>query len=130
VRSRYVVLALALAGSRAHAQPVVHASAVIALAPEHMRALEAAVTSALGEVPTTVDVSLTKLDVTQHGGELEVKVELRALVTDESGRVVWSSCARAAARGPARERMQLHRDAITGAAEALGKRVRAQHLAH
>jgi hypothetical protein len=122
-----VLLALLLAGSRAHAQPVVHASAVIALAPEHMRALEAAVTSALGEVPTTLDVSLTKLEVTPIGSELEVKVELRALISDETGRVVWSSTSHATARGPARERTQLHRDAITAAAEALGKRVRQQH---
>jgi len=130
VRSRSVVLALVLAGSRVTAQPIVHASAVAALAPEHLRTLETALTKELGNIPTTLDVSLTRLDVTPIGGDLEVKVELRALVSDEKGRVVWSSTANATARGTARERAQLHRDAITAAAQALGKRVRSRPPRH
>jgi hypothetical protein len=130
VRTRSVILAAVLAGSRVHAQPIVHASAVAALAPEHLRTLETALTRELGNIPTTLDVSLTKLDVTPIGGDLEVKVELRALVSDEKGRVVWSSTANATARGSARERTQLHRDAITAAAQALGKRVRSRPPRH
>lgn len=130
MRSRSVVLALVLAGSHVRAQPIVHASAVVALAPEHLRTLETALTTELGNLPTTLDVSLTKLDVTPIGGDLEVKVELRALVSDDKGRVVWSSTANATARGSARERTQLHRDAITAAAQALGKRVRSRPPRH
>lgn len=130
MRTRSVVLALVLAGSRVRAQPIVHASAVAALAPEHLRTLETALANALGDIPTTLDVSLTKLDVTPIGSELEVKVELRALVSDDTGRIVWSSTSKATARGSARERTQLHRDAITAAAQDLGKRVRSRTPRH
>lgn len=126
MRSRSLVVALALAGSRVHAQPIVHATAVVALEPEQLRTLEAALARALGDLPSTVDVSLTKLEVTPVGGDVEVKVELRALVSDEAGRIVWSSIAHASARGSARERVALHRDAITAAAEALARRVRSR----
>ena len=133
MRTRSVVLAVVLAGSRVHAKPIVHASTAAALAPEHLRTLQAAMASALGELPTTsattLDVSLTKLEVTANGAELEVAVELRALVSDKQGKILWSSTVHATARGSSRERTQLHRDAITAAAQALGKRVRRDSVA-
>lgn len=130
MRTRSVALALVLAGSSVHAQPIVHASAIATLAPEHLRTLQAALAKALGDLPSTFDVSLTKLVVTPIGRELEVAVELEAVISDEHGRILWSSKTYAAARGVARERAQLHRDAITAAAQALGERVRSrQHPA-
>jgi hypothetical protein len=121
VRLRSLLIGIVLASGRASAQPAAHVNA----APEHARTL----LLALGELPTSVDVALTHIDATPAGAELEVRVELRAAVSDEAGRILWSSAVHANARGPARQRALLERDALTAAAEQLAKLVRQRSIA-
>jgi len=109
---------MVLAASTAHAQPVLHVTA----APAQTRTLLAA----LGELPSTVDVSLTRVDVTPDAQGLAVRVELRALVSDEAGRILWSSAVHATAKGAARDRKLIEQDALDAAARELAKQVRAR----
>ena len=107
-----------LAATSAHAQPVLHVTA----APAHARTLVAA----LGELPSTVDVSLTRIDVTPDAQGLAVRVELRALVSDDAGKILWSSAVHATAKGARRDRALLEQDALDAAARELATQVRAR----
>ncbi|HSN29522.1 MAG TPA: hypothetical protein VLT45_24710 [Kofleriaceae bacterium] len=118
MRCRSLLLGLVLAAAPAHAQPVLHVTA----APAHARTLLAA----LGELPSTVDVAVTRIDVTPDAHGLAVRVELRAVVSDESGKILYSSAVHATAKGSRRERVQIEQDAIDAAAHELAKQVRAR----
>jgi len=121
VRCRSLLLGLVLAAAPAHAQPVLHVTA----APAQARTLVAA----LGELPSTVDVSLTRIDATPDPQGLAIRVELRALVSDASGKVLWSSAVHATAKGSQRDRALIERDALDAAARELAKLVRARTIA-
>jgi hypothetical protein len=71
----------------------------------------------------TLDVSLVQLTATPINGDIEVRAEVRTLLSDASGRVRVSSMSRAAARGPMRQRTSLHRDAVTAVAGEVAKLV-------
>ena len=121
MRCRSLLLGIVLAGAPAHAQPVLHVTA----APAQARTLVAA----LGELPSTVDVSLTRIDATPDAQGLAVRVELRALVSDASGKILWSSSVHATAMGAPRDRAMIERDALDAAARELAKLVRARTIA-
>ena len=118
MRCRSLLFGLLLAATSAHAQPVLHVTA----APAQARTLVAA----LGELPTTVDVSLTRVDVTPDAQGLAVRVELRAIVSDEAGKILWSSAVHATAKGAKRDRAMIEQDALDAAARELAKVVRAR----
>jgi hypothetical protein len=95
--------------------------------PVHVRTLRSEVVRALGSAPVTarytLDVSLVRLTATIVDRQLEVRAEVRALLSDASG-IRWHTTARATARGNVRDRALLQRDAITAAARDLAKAVR------
>jgi len=94
----------------------------------HLRTLRDELTQALVGVAAApgaaIDVSLTRVTVTPAGSQLEVRVELRALLSDEKGRLRWATTTRSTARGDTRDRELLLRDAVSSAARDLGRRVR------
>lgn len=96
----------------------------------HVRTLRSEMTRALAGARTpaayTIDVALVRLDATSAPTSLEVRAELRAIVSDARGRILWSSAARAAARGRPRDRALLERDAVAAAARDLAQLVRAR----
>ncbi len=84
---------------------------------------------ALGEIAAsrryTLDVSIVQLAVTASRDELEVRVELRGMLSDDHRRVLWSSMARATARGDAKDRTMIQRDAYAAAADRIAAHVHA-----
>lgn len=116
---------LTIAPSAARAGVAIHATSVAELAP-HVRTLRGSLTQQLQGLPDgyTLDVSLVQLGSTKIGSELEVRAEIRAALSDKHGRMRWTSTARAVARGPAKDRALLERDAITAAAEQVARHVR------
>ena len=125
---RYVAILGLLAAAPANAQGVaVRAACAPRIAAEHSRTLRAEVQRALADANAdgySLDVTLEKLEVIAHGGELEVRASVCSLVADEHGAMRWSSTARATARGRARERDQLVRDAVSEAGRAVADTVR------
>jgi hypothetical protein len=95
--------------------------------PVHVRTLHAEVARALGSAPVTarytLDVSLVRLAATFVDGQLEVRAEVRALLSDASG-IHWHTTSRATARGNVRDRALLQRDAIGAAAHDLARALR------
>ena len=70
------------------------------------------------------DVSLVRLASTTSGRHVEVRAEVRALLSDAQGRARWHTISRATARGAARDRVMIQRDAVTAAARDVAKLVR------
>lgn len=128
----FVGLASATASAEAPREVEVHASCATALArqPVHVHTLRAELTQALAGTRAsdayTLDVSLVRLDVRAAGRNIEVRAEVRALLSDERGRIVWNSTARSTARGTAKDRELLQRDAVMSAARNVARSVRAQ----
>jgi hypothetical protein len=114
----------ATAGVEIHAT----CAAELASGAPHVRTLRVEVARALAgsRVPSryTLDVSLVRLASTTIGGQLEVRAEVRALLSDEHGRARWQSTSHATARGAARQQALLQRDAVTAAARDVAKLVR------
>ena len=108
----------------------IHASCTTELArdPVHVRTLRDEVTRALASTRVTtrytLDVSLVRLASTTLGRDVEVQVEVRALLSDEQGRARWNTTSRATARGHARDRAMIQRDAMSAAARDIAKLVR------
>lgn len=108
----------------------IHATcaAEVARDPAHVRTLITQLARALADVraPTgyTLDVSLVRVDATTADGEVEVQVEARAFVSDRKRRVLFSSTSTATARGSARDRAVLHRDALAAIAQQLALKIR------
>ena len=133
MRNLVFAIALTLGVPLADAAPsiAIHATCAVELAhdPAHVRTLRGELTHALAGTRGTrgykLDVSLVRLGTFTRGGELEVRAEVRAMLSDESGRVRWSSLSRATARGTPRDHLLLQRDAVTSAARELAKQVRA-----
>ncbi len=110
----------------------IHATCVAEVArdPAHVRTLSAELAWALADVraPTgyALDVSLVRVDATTADGQVEVQVEARALVSDGKRRVRFASTSTATARGSARDRALVHRDALTAIAQQLATQIRAR----
>jgi hypothetical protein len=110
----------------------VHATCATELSRDvvHVRTLREEVGRALASTPVaaryTLDVSLVALSSATVGRELEVRVELRALLSDDRGRARWQTTSRAIARGAHRQRALLEKEALGAAARDLAKTVRAQ----
>jgi hypothetical protein len=132
VLTRLGLIAVFLVASLADATAgvAIHATCATDLAgdPAHVRTLREEVARALAStrVPTryTLDVSLVRLASTTSGRNVEVRAEVRALLSDEHGRARWQTTSRATARGPARDRVAIQRDAVTAAARDVAKLVR------
>lgn len=96
----------------------------------HVRTLKSEVARALEGLPATsrytLDVSLVRLDATPDRSEIEVRAEVRAILSDCRGRMVWTASARSTARGPAKDRLLVEQDAVIGAAQQVGRLVRAR----
>jgi hypothetical protein len=96
----------------------------------HLRMLRSELAKVVdGMSPTsshTLDVALVRLEIAQRRSELEVTAELRAMLSDDHGRVIWTSSLRSTARGAARDRAMIQRDAIGGAADQLGRQLRSR----
>ena len=126
---RIIVACTLLAAVPAGAQSgaLIHATctASVAIDPAHVRTLRAQLERALAGKASgyTLDVSLVRLTATPMNGEMEVRAEVKTLLSDASGRVRLSSTSRAAARGPVRDRLALHRDAVTAVADEVAKLV-------
>jgi hypothetical protein len=105
----------------------IHATCATELArdPAHVRTLRGELTRALTGMRApagyTLDVSLVRLGTSATGRGLEVRAEVRAMLSDKHGVVRWSSLSRATARGTARDRALLQRDAVAYAARDLAK---------
>jgi hypothetical protein len=127
VRSILAALLVAAIGSSASAGVEIHTTcaAEVVRDPAHLRTLSAELTRALAGVSTpsgtTLDVSIVHFSETAANGEVEVRTEARALLSDARGRVQWSSSSRATARGAMKERALIQRDAITAVAQQLAK---------
>ena len=95
-----------------------------------VRALRDALDKALAARPRalpagySVDASIVRLEVAPVGAsELEVRAEVRAILSDERGRMHVTTSARTVARGSARDRALLQKDAIVESAKQLAKRL-------
>jgi len=118
------ILALALAlTTSAHASPVIHTSCARELT-EHERTLHDELARTLASTDAQLDVSLVSLTERLVGTDVEVRAELRALVSDARGEIRWSSRARATVRGALPQRAQLRRDAVIEATHALAATIR------
>jgi len=133
VLARFALLAALVAGAipavaSQGLQIHVTVAAAVAADASHARTLREAMTQAIAkrQLPAryTVDVSLMTLDVVAAAGnEVEATVEVRAALSDEKGVVRSVSAAKTKARGPARDRALIERDAISEGARALAKRL-------
>lgn len=128
-----VLLALLIVGMPGHAaaRVVIHATCAAGVTSEaaHTQRLRATLERALAGVPAarnlTLDVALVRLDTTSAGGEVEVRAEVRGVLS-EKGRMRFTSTSRAKARGTARDLALVKRDAIEGAADQLARALRNQ----
>jgi hypothetical protein len=93
--------------------------------PAHARTLSAELDRALAGVSTpagtTLDVSIVRFSETTVHGEVEVRTEARAFLSDKRGRVKWASSSRATASGSVKDRSLVQRDAITAVAQQLAR---------
>jgi hypothetical protein len=132
VIARSLLVTFVVAISTAYAAPAIEirASCAEALArdPAHVRTLRGELAHALSDARaspgTTLDASLVRLAAIPVGGEIEVRAEVRAMLSDGSGRVRWTSTSRATVRGSSSERVLLQRDAVGAAARDLARSVR------
>ena len=119
---RILALAFALTTS-AHASPVIHTSCTTPLA-EHERTLHDELARSLAGTNAQLDVSLVSITETLIGTDVEVRAEIRALISDAQGAIRWSSTAHATVRGALPTRTQLRRDAVIEATRALAATIR------
>lgn len=108
----------------------VTSTAAVTQDPAHRRTLRDAIARALsshtGAVPAgyTIDAALVRLEsVPLATGELEIRIEVQASLSDDKGRMRWASSAKTQARGRARDRALLHRDALADASRQLVKQL-------
>jgi hypothetical protein len=103
--------------------------AELARDPAHLRTLRRELARALGgtRVPAryTLDVSLVRLTAAVAGNQVEVRAEVRALLSDAQGRARYQTTSRVTVRGPSRERISIQRDAVTAVAHELAGSVHA-----
>ena len=130
-----VTLALVVAAAvpAAAAQPLAinaTCAAAVASGGDHARTLRVAFARTIETQPQripagyTIDISLVRLDASQaSNGELQIRAEVRAALSDEHGVVRSVSSATSTARGSQRESALLQRDAITESARELAKRL-------
>lgn len=119
---RILALAFALTTS-AHASPVIHTSCKTPLA-EHERTLHDELERSLAGTNAQLDVSLVSITETLAGTDVEVRAEVRALISDTRGAIRWASTAHATVRGALPARAQLRRDAVIEATRALAATIR------
>jgi hypothetical protein len=123
------VLLLALPGhATAGVKIMPTCASELACDPSLVRTLRDEVARALGSTRVTtrytLDVSLVRLASTTSGRHVEVRAEVRALLSDAQGRARWHTISRATARGATRDRVMIQRDAVTAAARDVAKLVR------
>ena len=133
LRCLAITTALAVAIPVASAQKLaIHVTVATQVANDkaHARTLQGALEQSLGgrsrSLPDghTIDASLVQLDTAPvSGGDVEVRVEVRAAIADERGRILSVTSTKTTARGPAKDRALIQRDAIEEAARQLAKRV-------
>jgi hypothetical protein len=129
---RFILAALLLTGeSAAIAQPLeVRATSAAAVPrdPAHLRTLREELARALRDVEPsrrfTLDVSLVYLRTKTIGRQLEVHLEVRAILSDENRRMLSISSAAATARGPLKDTSLVHREAFASAANRVARHVR------
>lgn len=97
--------------------------------PVHVRTLRQELARALAgsRVPGryTLDVSLVRLTAAVVGNQVEVRAEVRALLSDARGRARYQTTSHATVRGSFRDRVSMQRDAVTAAAHRLAGSVHA-----
>ena len=71
----------------------------------------------------SIDISLVRLDAKLAGAELEVRAEVKAILSDARGQVKAVSTSKTVARGPSRDRSLISRDAISEAARGVAKKL-------
>ena len=114
----------------ASADVKVHATCAAELSREtsHVRTLRDEVARALAGTPETprytIDVSLVQLGTSTVGKQLEVRAEVRALLSDEQGRARYQTTSRAVVRGHVRDRALLQRDAVRAVARDVATALR------
>lgn len=127
-----VGLLLAASPSVASHAVQVHATCAAELArdPAHLRTLRGELAQALAGITPrtsyTLDVSLVRLGSTSVGTDVEVRAEIRALLSDRRGQIRWTSTSSSRARGRSTDHAQVQRDAVAFAARDLAKGVRAR----
>ena len=131
--ARIALVCLVVATAPASAGPAIeiHAScaADIATDPAHVRILKSELAQALAGASEahSVDISLVKLYTQTESGEVIVRAEVRAFVSDPKGRIKFATTAHATARGSAKERILVTRDAVGGAAHEVGRAIHDHH---
>ncbi|HUS30031.1 MAG TPA: hypothetical protein VMZ53_16105 [Kofleriaceae bacterium] len=128
--ARIALVCLVVATAPVVAGPAVeiHAScaADVATDPTHVRTLKSELAHAMANATAAhaVDVTLVKLDTSSASqGEVIVRAEVRAFVSEPNGKVKWAASARATARGPAKDRSLVQRDAVTAVAQEIAKTI-------
>ena len=105
----------------------IHAScaANVVADAEHLATLRRELAQSLAQVAKAhvIDASIVTLDAHATGNELQVQVEVRALVSDPDQHAHWVTTAKATARGGTNERTLLERDAISAAARQIGQTI-------
>jgi hypothetical protein len=89
---------------------------------QHLETLRSELARALAHVSQAhvIDASLVAFETRPTGNDIEVHVEVRALVSDSGQHAHWVTTARATAQGRANDRKRVERDAISAAARELG----------
>ncbi len=126
-----LVLAVATTSFASHTVEVrASCAAELARDPSHLRTLRGELAQALAGITSpasyTLDVSLVRLGSTAVGKDIEVRAEIRALLSDDRGQVRWTSTSNSLARGRVSDQATLKRDAVASAARDLASSVRAR----
>ena len=106
-----------LIAARAVASPVIHSRS----AAEHRDVLRRELRVAFVDIADgyTLDAALVRLQSVNVGNDVEIRAELRGLLSEPNGRIRFSAMTRATARGRARDRGSLERDAIAAVSAQL-----------
>lgn len=122
-----VLLLVAVSPAAASQGLAIHASCAAELAAHatHVRTLRDAIAHEIKPQPEgySIDISLVHLDATLVGSEVEVRAEVRAILSDERGRVKELATSKTVARGLSRDRSLISRDAIEEAARGVAKKL-------
>lgn len=126
---RLALVCLLATAAPALAGPAVeiHAScaANVVADAHHIEMLRSELARALAQTAKAhvIDVSIVAFEARAAGDDLDVHVEVRALVSDADQHAHWVTSAKATARGRANDRALLERDALTAAAREVGQAI-------
>jgi hypothetical protein len=123
-----MVIAVMATSARSGVEINATCASEVTRAPAHLRTLKSEIARALQGLPATsrytLDVALVRLDATPDRCEIAVRAEVRAMLSDCRGRMVWTSTSRSTAHGPAKDRSLVEQDAVINAAQQVGRLVR------